>query len=114
MAGEEVFTSNALVSFGTAFFFLALYIFSDTKGLKGLFKPVFFIIALVAIINAWHGQYLAYKVTGLADDASYIMNFWMVALPWLLYGLLAAALIDLAFMAVQAVFYPEGKSDGSS
>ena len=111
MAGEEVFTSNALISLGTAFFFFAVYMYYDGKGIKGILKPVFFIGALLAILNGWYGQSIAYKVTGLYDAQSFIESFWLTMLPYLIYGLLAAALIDLAFMAIAAVFYP-GQNHG--
>lgn len=114
MAGEEVFTSNALVSMGSAFFFLALYVLYETKGMKGMFKPLFFIAAILAIINGWAGQALAYEKTGLYDASSYITNFWVVALSWVLYGLLVAALIDLGYLAIMEVIRAFGGEVGKA
>ena len=104
MAGEEIFTANAIISVGTAFFFLTIYIFYENKGIRNILKPIFFIAAIIAIINGWHGQSLAYKVQSLYAEKNYIENFWIVGLNYLLYGLILAVIIDLAFITYQNLF----------
>ena len=95
MAGD-IFISNSITSIGTAFFFILVYLYYENKGIKAILKPIFFIIAVLSIINAWHGQAVAYKVNAMYNERFYIEEFWLVGLIYILYALVLALIIDLA------------------
>ncbi len=110
MAGEEIFTSNSILSIGTAFFFILIYLFYENKGIKTVLKPVFFIAAIAAIINGWQGQALAYKYQALYTQQGYIEGFWLTGLLWLFYFIILAMIIDLAFYTYRTFF--KGSENG--
>ena len=110
MAGEEIFTSNSILSIGTAFFFILIYMFYENRGIKSVLKPIFFIAAIAAIINGWHGQALAYQSQALYSPKGYIEGFWLTGLLWLFYFIILAMIIDLVFYAYRTLF--KGMGDG--
>lgn len=102
MAGEEVFTANAVLSIGGAFFFLVIYLFYEVRGLKGFFKPVFFILAVAMVMNGLLGQQIAYDILS-QTEASNLVDIILTIISIVLFGIIIISIVEALIFLVDSL-----------